>query len=84
MKLIDKLNQAKKGNNFWKAAKILLNQNQKNNEQLPMNNQEIADAFTEKLKTTMKTNESKTNKGKGHEKIFFTENKRKKNLRQSN
>ena len=70
MKLIDKLNQAKKDNNFWKAAKILLNQNQenKNNEQLPMNNQEAADAFAEKLKTTMKTNESKTNKGKDHEK----------------
>ena len=31
MKLIDNLNQAKKGNKFWKAAKILLNQNQKNN-----------------------------------------------------
>ena len=60
MKLIDKLNQAKKGNNFWKAAKTLLNQNQKNNKQLPMNNQEAADVFTEKLKTTMKTNESKT------------------------
>ena len=69
MKLIDKLKQAKKGNNFRKAAKTLLNQNQKNNEQLPMNNQEAADAFAEKLKTTMKTNESKTHKGKDHEKI---------------
>ena len=69
MKLIDKLKQAKKGNNFWKAAKTLLNQSQKNNEQLPMNNQEAADAFAEKLKTTMKTNESKTHKGKDHEKI---------------
>ena len=39
MKLIDKLNQAKICNNFWKAAKILLKQNQKNNEQL----QEAAD-----------------------------------------
>ena len=39
MELIDKLNQAKKGNNFLKTAKILLNQSQKNNEQLPMNNQ---------------------------------------------
>ena len=44
MKLIDKLNQARKGNNFWKDAKILLNQNPINNEQLPMNNQEAADA----------------------------------------
>ena len=69
MKLIDKLNQAKKGNNFWRAAKTLLNQNQKNKEQLPMNNQEAADAFAEKLKTTMKTNESKTLKGKDHEKF---------------
>ena len=69
MKLTDKLNQAKKGNSFWKAAKIFLNQNQKNNEQLPMINQEAADAFTEKLKTTMKTNESKSHKGKDHEKI---------------
>ena len=68
MKLIDNLNQAKKGNSFWKAAKILLNQIQKNNEQLQMNNQEAADAFAEKLKTTMKTNESKTHKGKDHEK----------------
>ena len=41
MKLIDKINQAKKGNNFWKAAKKLLNQNQKNNEQLPKNNQKL-------------------------------------------
>ena len=70
MKLIDKLNQAKKGNNFWKAAKLLVNQNQKHNEQLPMNYQEAAVAFTEKLKTTMKTNESKTHKGKDHEKII--------------
>ena len=69
MKLIDKLNQAKKGNKIWKAAKILLNQNQKNNEQIPMNSQEAADAFVEKLKTTMKTNESKTHKGKNHKKI---------------
>ena len=69
MKLIDKLNQAKKGNNFWKAAKLLVNQNQKHNEQLPMNNQEAAVAFAEKLKTTMKTNESKTHKGKDREKI---------------
>ena len=68
MKLIDKLNQAKKGNNFWKSAKILLNQNQKNNEQLQMSDQEAADAFAEKLKPTMKTNESKTDKGKDHEK----------------
>ena len=29
MKLIDKLNQARKGNDFWKAVKILLNLNQK-------------------------------------------------------
>ena len=28
LKIIDKLNQAGKGNNFWKAAEILLNQNQ--------------------------------------------------------
>ena len=34
-----------------------------------MNNQEAEDAFAEKLKTTMKTNESKTHKGKDHEKI---------------
>ena len=33
-----------------------------------MNNQEAADAFAEKLKTKMKTNESKTHKGKDHEK----------------
>ena len=83
MKLIDKLNQAKKGNNFWKAAKILLNQNQKNNEQLPMNNQEAADAFAEKLKTTMKTNESKQLKEKDHEKIVSLK-KEKQTLRQSN
>ena len=69
MKLIDKLNQAKKGNYYWKAAKILLNQNQKNNKQLTMNNQEAADAFAEKLKTTMKTNEPKTHNGKDHEKF---------------
>ena len=68
MKLIDKLNQAKKGNNFWRAAKILLNQNQKNKEQSPMSDQEAADRFIEKLKTTMKTNQSKTDKGKNHEK----------------
>ena len=72
-KLIDKLNQAKKGNNFWKAAKIILKQDQKKNEQLAMNNQEAADAFAEKLKTTMKTNESKTHKGKDHEKIVSLE-----------
>ena len=66
MRLIYNLNQAKKGNNFWKAAKILLSKNQKNNEQLPMKNQEAADAFAEKLKTIMKTNESKTHKGKDH------------------
>ena len=34
-----------------------------------MNNQEAAYAFAEKLKTTMKTNESKTHKGNDHEKI---------------
>ena len=45
MKLIDKLNQAKRGNNFCKAAKLLLMQNQKNSEQLPMSNQEAAEAF---------------------------------------
>ena len=32
-----------------------------------MNNQEAADAFAEKLKTAMKTNESKTDKAKHHE-----------------
>ena len=69
MKLNDKLNQANRGNNFWKTAQILINQNQKNNEQLPMSNQEAADAFAKKLKTTLKTNESKTDKGKDHEKI---------------
>ena len=31
-----------------------------------MNNQEAPDAFVEKLKTAMKTNESKTHKGKDH------------------
>ena len=70
MKLIDKLNQAKNGSYFWKAAKILLSQNQKNNEQLPLNNQEAADAFAEKLKTTMKTNESKHIREKITRKIF--------------
>ena len=83
MKLTDKLNQAKKGNNFWKAAEILLNQNQKNNKQLPMNNQEAVDAFAEKLKTTMKTNESKTHKGKDHEKTVSLKI-RETNLRQLN
>ena len=34
-----------------------------------MNNQEAADALAEKLMPTMKTNESKTHKGKDHEKI---------------
>ena len=33
-----------------------------------MNNQEAADAFAENLKSTMKTKESKTHKGKDHEK----------------
>ena len=68
MKLNYKLNQATRGNNFPKAAKILLNQNQKSNEQLPMNNQEAVDAFAEK-KINKKTNESKTDKLKDHEKI---------------
>ena len=35
-----------------------------------MSNQEAADAFATKLKTTMKTNESKTDKGEDHKKIF--------------
>ena len=60
MKSVDKLNQARKSNNILEAAKILLTENQKNKEKLPKNNQKAADAFTEKLKTTMKTNESKT------------------------
>ena len=34
-----------------------------------MSNKEAADAFAKKLKTTMKTNESKTDKRKDHEKI---------------
>ena len=62
MKPIDKINQARKSNNFWEAEKTLLNENQKKNEKLPKNNQKDADAFAEKLKTTMKTNESKTSK----------------------
>ena len=35
-----------------------------------MNNQEAADAFAEKMKITMKTNESKTDNGKDHENFF--------------
>ena len=69
MKLIDKLNQERTGNIFWKAEKILLNRNQRNNEQLPMNKQEAADVFAEKLKSTMKINESKADNGKDHKKI---------------
>ena len=54
MKPIDKLNQAKKGKKFRKAAKILPNQNQNNNEQLLMKNQKAADAFGEKIKKQWK------------------------------
>ena len=57
MKLIDKLNQARKDNIFGIIAKVL--HNQKKNKKLSMSNQEAADAFAEKLKTTMKTKESK-------------------------
>ena len=62
MKLIDKLNQSRKSNTFCKAEKILLIQNQKSNQKFAMNNHEAAEAFAEKLKTTKKTNESKTGK----------------------
>ena len=49
MKPIDKLNQAKRGNNLCKAAKLVLIQNQKNSEQLPMSNQEATEALAKKL-----------------------------------
>ena len=67
--LIEKLNQARLVYSLWKTPKTLHNQNQKNNENFPMDNQETADALTEKLKTAMKTDESKTDKAKQHEQI---------------
>ena len=68
MKLIDKLNPARKDNNFWKASKILPNQNQTINEKLPMKNQEAADAFA-KAKNKNENKRIKNNIAKHHEDI---------------
>ena len=66
MRLIDNATDPATGSKFWKAIKRLLNDKTTSN-QLPHSNQEAANAFAEKLKSTMTTNKAASNKDKKHE-----------------